>query len=187
MALRSIKWTLTTAVQEIRTVCRGPTHSRRMASDHPEYHPRHLRSPRALGRPPRSQASGASSTGSAGARPGGALFGSRARCSARLSYLPCCNMEAYGGFGEGRGSAARCVLRSSHERPYGVRARLETHDRHAGAGFLGLRVDDGVGSFGGHVNAGWVGTTPPPRMRQFHAWATTEETDRRWYHCSHHE
>ena len=102
-----------------------------------------------------------------GARPGGAVFGSQARCSAHWAYPPCCNVFTYGGSGpgEGRGSAAWCVLRS-HERPFGVGARLETHDRHAGAGFLGLHVDSGLNYFGGHVNARWVDTTPPLCMRQ---------------------
>jgi len=82
------------------------------------------------------------------ARPGGALLGSRARFSTRLACPPCYAMFAYGGSGEGRSSASRCVLRS-HERRRGVGARLEVHDRRAGAGIMGLSVDDVWTLFGG--------------------------------------
>ena len=55
----------------------------------------------------------------------------------------------------------------SHGRRRGARVRLAAHDRHAGAGFLGLGVDDDVDSFLGHVYARWVGTTGSHGMRLF--------------------
>jgi hypothetical protein len=73
----------------------------------------------------------------------------------------------------------------SHGRRRGARARLVARDWQAGAGFLGLGVDDDVDPCLGHVYAGWVGATRHDCMRLFHAWATTGETDRRSYHFSH--
>ena len=84
---------------------------------------------------------------------------------------------------EGDGAQQRRVLRSDGRRG-GPRARLVAHDRHGGAGFLGLGLDDDVDPFLGYVYAGWVGTTRHDCMRLFFAWATTRETDRRCYRFS---
>jgi hypothetical protein len=62
---------------------------------------------------------------------------------------------------------------------------LVARDWQAGAGFLGLGVDDDLDACLGYVYVGWVGTTRHDCVRLFHAWATTGETDRRCYHFSH--
>jgi hypothetical protein len=65
----------------------------------------------------------------------------------------------------------------------GARARLVVYDREAGAEFLVLGVVVWTLVWGTFMLAGGYDTTD--RMRLFRACATTEETDCRWYHCSH--
>jgi hypothetical protein len=121
-----------------------------------------------------------------GARPGGALFGKAGRAIRRIRRVRFDTLRWFVGAREGDGVQQRKFLPSDGRRR-GARARLVARDWLAGAGFLGLGVDDDVDPFLGHVYAGWMGTTRHDRMRLFQAWATTRESDRRCYHFSHDE